>query len=693
MAASYVARDLSALEKSVNDTAGKVMVLWTSFVTIGAYLLVATGSVKYRDLFLDAAIRLPVLGVDLPVTGYFLVAPLILLIFHFYVLLQLSGLSQKVSDYNLVLNESLESADDRRMARRRLDDFPFLQYLAGVRERRLGIPGALQIAISWITTALFPITLFLQLQIAFLPYHSTPITWLHRLCLIADIVLIWFFWRSYRPSEKRRGATFWRIAAGCAATIAVLFSVFLATFPGEALYRNLVARDIDAVVSFVTRDSDVSASRFLFEGDVDGVTGRPTSLFANRLILPGEHFYDQAKHEKAQVSISLRGRDLRGAILQRADLRLADFTGASLLDASFVGAQLQKANFGCAAKLQLEPGRARPRADDCDETRATDLRGADFSEAYLHGTLLDHAKLNGARFARTMMQGVSAKQADMTAANLMYARAEGAFFTNATMTAASMFQVQMQGADFSGADLSNAMMFRAQLQGAELNGATLTSATVRSANFYRAFIDLKQHEDANLLGVSGAPTFPRLQGYAGKADAVIAKNLDTAGYKEFFERAVESIKDPDVKQAVAARLAVLDPAKAKQADQFVSDKPIKIDPDTAKKITAARAEALTKLACDAARAPYTARGMIFNGRVLGLQDMRADKDSDPALRLIAVLRGNGCPGTAGFEARDWRELAKIERDVLRLKNRNRNRDDDDDDDEKTPAPSGSSGKE
>ena len=146
--ADYKARDLSALEKTVNDTAGKVMVLWTSFITVGAYLLIATGSVKHRDLFLDAAIRLPVLGVDLPVTGYFLVAPMIFLIFHFYVLLQLSGLNEKVSAYNVVLNETLEQADDRRIARRRLDDFPFLQFLAGVRERRMGVPGAMQIAIS-----------------------------------------------------------------------------------------------------------------------------------------------------------------------------------------------------------------------------------------------------------------------------------------------------------------------------------------------------------------------------------------------------------------------------------------------------------------------------------------------------------------------------------------------------------------
>jgi len=66
------AQRLSALEKAVNDSAGKAGVLWMSFITLGTYLLIATGSVTHRNLFLNSAIKLPVLGVELPVTGYFL---------------------------------------------------------------------------------------------------------------------------------------------------------------------------------------------------------------------------------------------------------------------------------------------------------------------------------------------------------------------------------------------------------------------------------------------------------------------------------------------------------------------------------------------------------------------------------------------------------------------------------------------
>ena len=311
------AQRLSALEKAVNDSAGKAGVLWTSFITLGTYLLIATGSVTHRSLFLNSAIKLPVLGVELPVTGYFLVAPMIFLIFHFYLLLQLEGLSEKVVDYNLVLNETMKAGVDRRRARWRLDDFPFLQFLAGVRERRTGVAGKLQILISWITIVLFPIAVLLQLQIAFLPYHSESITWLHRACLIGDLGLIWFFWHAFRRNSERSQRR--RVAVAIIETtgtlLVLIFSLALATFPGEAMYRNVVATAVDTVVSFAFRDPAVSASRYFFEGDVDGVTGQPASLFANRIILPGERFHDETK--KTEVSVALRGRNLRGAILQR----------------------------------------------------------------------------------------------------------------------------------------------------------------------------------------------------------------------------------------------------------------------------------------------------------------------------------------------------------------------------------------
>jgi uncharacterized protein YjbI with pentapeptide repeats len=665
-------RDLDVLERAVNDAAGRASVLWTSFITLGTYLLVATGSVKHRDLFLDAPIKLPVLSVDLPVTGYFLVAPLIFVIFHSYVLLQLDGLSKRAADYTGLLTERIAAEADRQMMRHRLDNFAFLQFLAGSEERRVHYVGGLQGLISWVTVVAFPLVVLLQLQIAFLPVHSS-VTWLHRACIAADLAMVWTFWR--RVSHYSESPLLIRLpiaVAGGIGTVAfLLFSICLASYPGERVYRNPVASAMDASVSFATRDRVQSVSRLLFEGTVNGVTGQPDSLFANRVILPGERFFDEAKHAKAEISVSLRGRDLQGAILQRTDLRSADFTGAKLVEASFVGARLEGARFGCASRVEVEVSRRlrqRPRAEACDDDRAADLRGADFTEAALQGAWFDHAKLQGARLIRAMMQGASLREANLIAATLSYARLEGASLGGANLFGVSLLQAQMQGVDLGDADLSSAALLLTQLQGADLRAASLTNAALNRANLYRAFIDIGEHEDTNFTMVVATPRFPRLargssgQGPEGYGDAKLPERLDSNGYKELVRRALEGIPEERTKLLVRKRLEGLDPRVIPDKEtQLVRERPIQSDAGTNSKVRRQRAEDLAEVMCKGEDVPYVARGFIYNGRILGA--------GDQAATLVATLRSESCAGAVGLQASDWAELQRIERQAANLKGR------------------------
>ena len=74
----------------------------------------------------------------------------------------------------------------------------------------------------------------------------------------------------------------------------------------------------------------------LVAGDVDLVARKPTSLWSNRLVLPGIDVIDHAKfdsEEKIEASretLSLRGRHLEGAVLIGSNLRKADLTAARL---------------------------------------------------------------------------------------------------------------------------------------------------------------------------------------------------------------------------------------------------------------------------------------------------------------------------------------------------------------------------
>jgi len=46
-------KDTGEIQKALNDAAGKASVLCTTFVTFELHLVIALGSVKHRDLFLE----------------------------------------------------------------------------------------------------------------------------------------------------------------------------------------------------------------------------------------------------------------------------------------------------------------------------------------------------------------------------------------------------------------------------------------------------------------------------------------------------------------------------------------------------------------------------------------------------------------------------------------------------------------
>src|SRR5881396_3763077 len=74
--------DVEALEKSLNDSATRVSTIWVSFLIFSLYLLTAATTVTHRQLFLAEPVKLPVLNIELPLSGFFFLAPILFVIFH-----------------------------------------------------------------------------------------------------------------------------------------------------------------------------------------------------------------------------------------------------------------------------------------------------------------------------------------------------------------------------------------------------------------------------------------------------------------------------------------------------------------------------------------------------------------------------------------------------------------------------------
>jgi hypothetical protein len=240
------ADDLEAIKKVVDDAASVGGGLWLSYLFLLFYLGVAAGKVTHADLFVENPVKLPFLNIDLPLLAFFILAPILFLVVHAYVLVHLVFLSDKTKTFDSALREQIgrngslpEGESERRETirtglRRQLPSNIFVQFLAGPAELRKGVFGCSLRVIAWVTLVIAPVSLLLLIQIQFLPYHSTRITWSHRIWLLADLGLIWLLWRRILSGWASRISLAWTVAGAALTGCALLFSLPVVTFPGEA---------------------------------------------------------------------------------------------------------------------------------------------------------------------------------------------------------------------------------------------------------------------------------------------------------------------------------------------------------------------------------------------------------------------------------------------------------------------------
>src|SRR5690349_8513029 len=160
--------DVNALERSVNDSAARVSTIWISFLIFALYLVVAAGTITHRQLFLEDPVKLPVLNIDLPLWGFFFLAPILFVILHAYVLLQVLLLGRTAAAYNTAVDRAVRPPTGNASVRQRLANTLFAQIFAGSPRERDGVLGWMLRLMAWITLAIAPVLVLLVFQFKFL---------------------------------------------------------------------------------------------------------------------------------------------------------------------------------------------------------------------------------------------------------------------------------------------------------------------------------------------------------------------------------------------------------------------------------------------------------------------------------------------------------------------------------------------
>jgi uncharacterized protein YjbI with pentapeptide repeats len=480
------ADDLESIKKAVDDAASVGGALWLSYLFVLFYLAVATGAVTHADLFFENPVKLPFLNIELPLLAFFFLAPILFIIVHAYTLVHLVFLTDKTKRFHKALHDPARgvTAATRENLQWQLPSNIFIQFLAGPPERRERAFGLLLRLVACVTLVIAPVLLLLLMRVQFLPFHSSFITWTHRLVLLADLCLIWWLWRtimSGREGSERRSASWaWTGLGALFSAFAFLFSWLETTFPGEWHDNRLAAWQVFPTTDVAGRPIKVSFHDWLFNSKFDPKTGGRWLPVSSTLVLTGLNIYeglgmdgpDKAKWR--EYVFRARGRDLRGAIFNFAILPKVDFEFAQLQGASLDVAQLQGASLGSAQ-----------------------LRGASLNSARLEGASLTYAQLQGASLRGAQFQGASLQSAQLEGASLDFALLQDASLEDARLQGASLDYAQLQGASLRDAELQGASLGSAQLRGASLDNAQLLGASLDHAQLQGASLVRAQLQGAS----------------------------------------------------------------------------------------------------------------------------------------------------------------------------------------------------
>jgi hypothetical protein len=177
--------DANNLLDSINDAASTVSILQVTFLTLCMYIFLTVASTTDEMLLRDSPVTLPLLNVQVPIVGFYILTPLLVVLLHFELLLQFSLLRRKLVLFDATVVELLEEAS---LLRERLANFHYTHFIAG--NEKTGVMPVLFALIAWVVLVVTPLCLLVFIVVRFLPYHHKQATIFQTYAVGADMVLL-----------------------------------------------------------------------------------------------------------------------------------------------------------------------------------------------------------------------------------------------------------------------------------------------------------------------------------------------------------------------------------------------------------------------------------------------------------------------------------------------------------------------
>lgn len=461
---------------SVSDISDSAKKLFLALLAACLYSWLTIGTTKDVDLITNrASSPLPIIQTAIPIVGFYVIAPIILLCVYFYFHFYLQKLWEELAQLPAIFPDGKqlhERADPwlfndlvRAHFSRLKKDRPLLSYFQ----------QWLSILLAW---WLVPVTLF-------------------------------FFWGRYLACHDQR----WSTVLAVVFALSVASATQLQRLTKETLrgyerpkfsWGNAVSRSrtyVDLLRALILVAASILISVGAINGDRVWDPHQTNAYRSRRTWIPrftammgyppfATLAYEDVSTKPADWTDKneaeldrVKGANLIGRDLRYADAQHAFMINAQLNRANFAGANLTFADLRRAsAWVNNLPIDNTPPINFDDAT----LIRADLRRAYFNQVSMRHAKLFSADLQQAQFINATLEDSNLTEANLEQTNLRGANLRRTNFTDAILNKAELGAADLTGADLSGA-----EIEYADFRSATgLTVEQIASASAWKmAFLD------------------------------------------------------------------------------------------------------------------------------------------------------------------------------------------------------------
>ncbi|MEM7529841.1 MAG: pentapeptide repeat-containing protein [Pseudomonadota bacterium] len=462
----------------IREVSQNARTTWFGLLALLAFVGVALLAHKDSAFFVRGVkTELPLIGISVPVEGFFFTAPVLVAAVYAYLHLYLETLWA-------ALGRAQPEIDGEPLSEQ---TYPWLLTRAVLSLRRDGAarPTAMgmltlvvSVGITWVAGLLALGRFWTESWAVHDPGLSLWIAgWLFAASTVGARSF-WVMWCYMRPRKGRvpEAIPLWFDLTWFPFAVVLVYASWQTTHGGLPWGERLltpftISADLREVVLVERPDGwqpydqwfDVFEARYLERRY--GTPGIPPP--EDWWNLPGSEmrqFWADARRDWSRQVSRLPRHDLRGDDRSGADLRGANLFLATLHRPDLRGAEMQRS--------YLEQAR---------------LQGARLATAQLEGAILLEAKLIGADLEEANLNNANLETAELQGANLLRASMKTASLRSAVLQGAEMEGVELRGANLSGANLSGAMllladMFAANLEGIEASDTDFDSADMRGAD-------------------------------------------------------------------------------------------------------------------------------------------------------------------------------------------------------------------